>query len=148
MGERCAASGTGAYCEPTPDEPRDSGADLVDVVGVGANLHIGDAGDYRGDVDGHEQVIRAGVAFVEDIGAADVRARGSANSSSASASIAARWRSKVWRGLSVATRNLTPNPFPSGKGNWILGGRANSSSNKGRRGIFALNEQLEASGAN
>jgi hypothetical protein len=51
-------------------------ADLTHVVGVGANLHVGDAGNYRGNVDRHEQVIGAGVAFVKDVGTADVRVGG------------------------------------------------------------------------
>ena len=46
------------------------------IVGVGANLHVGDAGNHCRNIDGHEQVIRARVAFVEDVGTADVRTGG------------------------------------------------------------------------
>ena len=57
-------------------EARHRRADLTHVVGVGANLHVGDAGDYRGNVDGHEQVVWTRVTFVENIGTADVRVSG------------------------------------------------------------------------
>ena len=65
--------GDGSILRARAGEACHRGADLAHVVGVGANLHVGDAGDYGGDVDGHEQVIGAGVAFVEDVGTADVR---------------------------------------------------------------------------
>ena len=68
--------GDGSILRARAGEACDGGGDLAHVVGVGANLHVGDAGDYGGDVDGHEQVIGAGVAFVEDVGTADVRVGG------------------------------------------------------------------------
>ena len=64
--------GDGRILRARTREARHRGADLMHVVGVGANLHVGDAGDYGGDVDRHEQVIGACVAFVEDVGTADV----------------------------------------------------------------------------
>ena len=73
MGERCRDVGNGSILRARAGEACDGGGDLAHVVGVGANLHVGDAGDDGGDVDGHEQVIGAGVAFVEDVGTADVR---------------------------------------------------------------------------
>ena len=67
--------GDGSILRARAGQPRHRGADLTHVVGVGANLHVGNAGDHRGNVDRHEQVIWARVAFVEDVGTADVRIR-------------------------------------------------------------------------
>ena len=76
IGERVASVGNGSILGARAGEACDGGCDLAHVVGVGANLDVGDAGDYGRDVDGDEQVIGAGVAFVEDVGTADVRVGG------------------------------------------------------------------------
>jgi hypothetical protein len=76
VGRALCDVGDGSILRARSGEPRHGGGNLADVVGVRANLYVSDAGNYGGNIDRHEQVIRASVAFVEDVGTADVRVGG------------------------------------------------------------------------
>ena len=60
-------------------QPRDCGRNLAYVIGVGANLDLGDARNHLRHAHRDKEMIRAGVAFVEHVRTADGAAAGSAS---------------------------------------------------------------------